>query len=129
MGISLLTNWRLQRDRCLHDLEHLAHLSRGNVHALGDLCRRGFTAQLLDQLPRGANKLVDDLDHVHREPDGSRLIGNGAADRLANPPRGICGKLVAAAVLELVHCLHQTDVALLDQVEELQPATAIFLGY
>ena len=112
----------------LHDLEHPAHLGLGNVHALGNLCRPGFAAQLLDQLPRDANQFVDDLDHVHREADGARLVGNGAADCLANPPRGISGELVAAAVLELVHRLHEADVALLNQVEELQPAIGILFG-
>ena len=82
----------------------------------------------LHQLPRGANQLVDDFDHVYRQPDGARLIGNRPADGLANPPRGIGGKLVAAPVLELVHRLHQADVAFLNQVEELQPAIAVFLG-
>ena len=72
----------------LHDLEHLAHFGRRNVHLLANLCRRGFAAQRLDQLPRSANQLVDDLDHVHREADGARLVGNGAADGLANPSSG-----------------------------------------
>src|SRR5713226_7272082 len=128
VGIPLLADWRLQRDRYLHNLEHLAHLGRGNVHALGNLFRRGFAAQRLDQLPRGANQLVDDLGHVYRDANGARLIGNGSADCLANPPRGIGGKLVAASVFELVHRLHQADVALLDQVEELQPAVAVLFG-
>jgi len=79
-------------------------------------------------LPRDANQLVDDLDHVHREADGARLVGNGSGDGLANPPRGVGGKLVAAAVLKLVHRLHQADVALLDQVQELQPAIGILFG-
>ena len=33
------------------------------------------------------------------------------SDRLADPPRGVRRELVAAAVLELVHGLHQADVA------------------
>jgi hypothetical protein len=41
------------------------------------------------------------------EAGGARLIGNAAGDCLANPPSGVGGKLVAAAVLELVHRLHQ----------------------
>src|SRR5947209_1265802 len=128
VGIPLLVDWRLQRDRYLHNLERLAYLGRGNVHLLGNLFRLGFAAQHLDQLPRGANQLVGDLGHVYRDANGARLVGNGSADCLANPPRGVGGKLVAAAVLKLVHPLHQADVALLDQVEELQPAVAIRFG-
>ena len=37
MGIPLLANWRLQRDRFLHDLAHFAQLGHGNVHAFGNL--------------------------------------------------------------------------------------------
>ena len=65
---------------------------------------------------------------MHREADGARLVGNGPANSLANPPGGISGKFVAAAVLKLVHRLHDTDVALLNQVEEPQPAIGILFG-
>jgi hypothetical protein len=47
---------------------------------------------------------------------------------LAHPPRGISRKLVSAPVLELVHGLHEADIAFLDQVEELQPAIGVALG-
>src|SRR5215472_15843217 len=128
MRIFFFTDRRLQRDRLLSDLEHLAHLGHRNIHALGDLFRGRLTPQLLDQLPRGADQLVDGLDHVHRNADGAGLIGNGAGDGLANPPRCVRGELVAAAVLELVHGFHQADIAFLDQIQELQPAVGVFLG-
>ena len=75
-----------------------------------------------------ANQLVDRLDHVHRDADGAGLVGDGAGDGLANPPGGVGRKLVAAAPLELVHGLHQADVAFLNQIEELQAAVGVFLG-
>jgi hypothetical protein len=65
---------------------------------------------------------------VHRDADGARLVGDGAGDGLADPPGGVGGELVAAAVFELVHRLHQADVAFLDQVEELQAAVGVLLG-
>ena len=68
------------------------------------------------------------LDHVDRHADGAALIGDGAGDRLADPPGGVGGELVAAGVLELVHRPHQARVALLDQVEEAQAAVAVALG-
>ena len=55
---------------------------------------------------------------MHRDADGARLVGDRAGDGLADPPRGVGRELVAAAVFELVHRLHQADVAFLDQVEE-----------
>ncbi len=72
--------------------------------------------------------LVDRLDHVHRNTDGARLVGDRAGNSLANPPGGVGRELVATAVFELVHRLHQADVAFLDQVEELQAAVGVLLG-
>ncbi len=87
-----------------------------------------LAAQLLHQLARGADQLVDGLDHVHRDADGAGLVGDGAGDGLANPPGGVGRELVAAAVLELVDRLHQADVAFLNEVEELQAAVGVLLG-
>ncbi len=76
----------------------------------------------------GAHQLVDGLDHVHRDADGARLVGDRAGDRLADPPGGIGREFVAAAVFELIDRLHQADIAFLDQIEELQAAVGVFLG-
>src|ERR1039458_410043 len=122
MRIFLFANRRFERDRLLRNLQHLAHFRHRNVHALGDLFRRRLASQFLHQLPRGADQLVDGFDHVHRDANRTRLISNGAGNRLPNPPRRIRGELIAAAVFELVHGFHQADVAFLDEVEELQAA-------
>jgi len=50
--------------------------------------------QLLDELARGPDELVDRLDHVHRDADGARLVGDGARDGLADPPRRVRRELV-----------------------------------
>src|SRR5438093_3193393 len=128
MRILLLADRRLQRDGLLRDLQDLADLRDRDVHPLGDLLRGRLAAQLLHQRPRRADQLVDRLDHVHRDADRPGLVGDGAGDGLADPPRGVGRELVAALVLELVHGLHQADVALLDQVQELQPAVRVLLG-
>ena len=127
VGIFFLTDGRLQRDRLLRDLEHLAHLRHRDVHALGDLLRRRLATEFLHKLPRGADQLVDGLDHVHRNTDGARLVGDGAGDGLTDPPRRVGRELVATAVLELVHRFHQADVAFLNEVEELQAAVGVLL--
>ena len=89
---------------------------------------RGLAAEFLNQLTRSADELVDGLDHVHRDADGAGLIGDGAGDGLANPPGGVGGELVAAAVFEFVDGLHQADVALLNEVEELEAAVGVLFG-
>ena len=65
---------------------------------------------------------------MHRDANGAGLVGDGAGNGLANPPRGVGRELVAAAVLELVDGLHQADVALLNEVEELQAAVGVLFG-
>src|SRR5580692_8886464 len=126
MRIFLLTNRGFEGDWFLRDLEHLAHLGHGDVHALGDFFRRGLSSQLLHQLPRSPNQLVDGFNHVDRDANRARLISNCTSNRLPNPPRGVGGELIAAPVFELVHGLHQADVAFLNQVEKLQAAVGVF---
>ena len=57
---------------------------------------------------------------MHRNPDGPGLVGDRPCDRLTNPPRRIGAELVAPLVLELVDRPHQADIALLNQVQEVQ---------
>ncbi len=126
--VFLFSDGSLERDGLLCDLEDLADLRDGDVHALGDLFRGRFAAQLLHQLTRGADELVDGLDHVHRDADGAGLVRDGAGDGLTDPPGGIGREFVTATVLELVDRLHEADVALLDEVEELKTAVGVLLG-
>src|SRR5262249_36904581 len=127
MRIFLFADRRLQRNRFLRDLQYLADLSYRNVHALGNFFRRRLAPKFLHQLPRRTDQLVDGFDHVHRNTDGAGLIGDGAGNGLADPPRSVRGEFIAAAVLKFVHSFHQADVAFLDQVQKLQPAVGIFL--
>src|SRR5579862_471501 len=128
MRIFFFADRRFERDRFLRDLQDLPHFRDRNVHALGDLFARWFASQFLHKLTRGADQLVDRFDHVYRDADRARLVGNRAGDGLPNPPRGIRRKLVATAVFEFVDGLHQSDIAFLNQVEELQSAVGVFLG-
>ena len=72
--------------------------------------------------------LADAVDHVHRDADRAALVGDGAGDRLPDPPGGIGGEAEAAAVIIFLDGFHQSQVAFLDQVEEGDAAPEIFLG-
>src|SRR5216683_2720434 len=128
MRVFFFADRRFERNRLLRDLQNLAHFGHRNVHALGDFLAGRRAIQFLHELAAGAHQLVDRFDHVHRNTNRARLIGDRARDGLPDPPRCIRRKLVPAAPLELVHRLHQTDVAFLNQVEKLQSAVGIFLG-
>src|SRR6202034_1065358 len=96
-------------------------------HTASDLFRGGFATKLLHELTAGADKLVDGLDHVHRDTDGAGLVRDGAGNGLTDPPGSVGREFVTATVLELVDGLHETDVALLNEVEELQAAVGVLL--
>src|SRR5262245_3907645 len=127
MTVFLVADRGFQAERLLGDLQDLAHLLERHGELFGKLLRRWFAPDLVQQLSRGAHDLVDGLDHVHGNANGAGLVSNRAGDGLPDPPCGVGRKLVAAPVLELVDRLHQADVLLLYQIQELQAAVAIFL--
>ena len=128
VGVVAVADGRLQRDRLLRHLQNGADALDRQLNFLGDFLRGGLAAVFLDQLLLHAHQLVDRFDHVHRDADGARLVGDRAGDRLANPPGGVGRELVAAAVFEFLDRLHQAHVAFLDQVEEGEAAVGVFLG-
>src|SRR3954454_18806161 len=129
VGVVLFADRCLQRHRLLRQLLDLAHPLRRELHLDADLFRRRFAAQVLQQLTLDAHELVDGLDHVHRDADRARLVSDGARDRLPDPPRRVGRELVALGVVELLDRTDQTEVALLDQVEEGHAAAGVALGH
>src|SRR5581483_1754063 len=126
--IFLFSNRSFEGNRLLRDLQNFPDFRNRDIHALGNFFRSWFAPQFLYKLPRGADQLVDRFDHVYRDSNRTRLVGNGTSNCLPDPPRRISRKLIPAAVLELVDRFHQTDVALLDQIQELQTAVGVLLG-
>ena len=128
VGVLLLTDGGFQRDGLLGDLVDLSDFGDRHFHPASDFLDGRLATELLHQHAGGSGQLVDGFDHVHRNPDGPRLVCDGTSDRLTDPPRGVGRELVASAVLELIHRLHQTDVAFLDEVEELETAISVLFG-
>src|SRR3954464_3242037 len=128
MRVVVVADRRLHGDRLLGDFQNLPDFLLGHLHPLRQRRRVGLLPGLLQDLARDAVHLVDRLDHVHRDANGACLIGDRARDGLPDPPRRVGREFVAAPVLELVDRLHQADVPLLDEVEELQAAVGVLLG-
>ena len=72
--------------------------------------------------------LVQLLDHVDRDADRARLVGDRARDGLADPPGRVRRELVAAPVVELLDGADQPERSLLDEVQERQAAAEVALG-
>ncbi len=83
---------------------------------------------LLLQLAGCLVEATNAVAHVYWNADGASLVGDGARDRLANPPRGIRAKPISTGIVEFLYGLHQPQVALLDQIQKGNASTHIFLG-
>ncbi len=73
-------------------------------------------------------QLVDGFHHVHRNTDGTRLIGNGSGNGLANPPGSISTEFIAAMIIEFFHGFDQPQIAFLNQIEEKHTAADVAFG-
>src|SRR4051794_28515861 len=127
MRITFVADRRFERKWLLGNLQGLAHFFKRHAELLGKLLRRRLAADLIEHLSACAYDLVDGLDHMYGDTDGARLIGKRAADRLADPPRGIGRELVAASIFKFVDRSQEANVSFLDEVQELQAAIGVFL--
>ena len=59
---------------------------------------------------------------MHGDPDRARLVGDRPRDRLAYPPGRIGRKFETFLIIELLHGLHQAEIAFLNEVEKEHPA-------
>src|SRR5688500_9409720 len=93
----------------------------------GDLRQRRIAAKRsLQRSPRRADA-IQVLDDVRRQANGPASVDDRPRDRLSNPPGRIRRELEAAAILELVDRLHQTEIAFLNQIEEWQVRVLVAL--
>ncbi len=65
---------------------------------------------------------------MYRNTDRSGLVCDGSGDGLTDPPCGIGRKLESLAVVKLLNCLDQAQVAFLDQVKEEHASADISFG-
>src|SRR5687768_14271755 len=117
LGLLLVADRLLERHRRLRRALDRLDLLGLDARVLGDLVGRGLAAQLGHELALRAADLVQLLDHMYRDPNRARLVGQRAGDRLADPPGRVGGELEALAVVELLGGPDQAERSLLDQVE------------
>ena len=129
MAVLLLTDGRFQGNRLLGDLHDLPHPLHRQLHLLCNLLRS--TAPVPGSCRSCSGdpyQLVDGLHHMDRDPDGPGLVRDGPGDGLADPPGGIGTELIALPVIKFFHCLDQSQIPLLDQIQELHAAAHIPFG-
>ena len=125
LGVLLLADRLLERDRMLRHAQDLADILGRHLELLGDLLREGLASEPLDELALDVNDLVELLDHVDRDPDRPGLVRDRARDGLSDPPRRVRGELEPLAVVELLDRADETERALLDQVEKREPPSEV----
>src|SRR5439155_17876516 len=86
LGLLLVADGLLERDRCLSGALDRVDLLRGDARGLGDLLGGRLAAQLGGELALAAAVLVRLLDDVDGDADRARLVGERTRDRLADPP-------------------------------------------
>ena len=62
---------------------------------------------------------------MHRNPDGSRLVGDCPRNCLTNPPCRICGKFESLSAVEFFDSLNKTQVTFLNQIQKKHTAAHI----
>ncbi len=127
-GVLAVSDGSLEGDGLLGHLENGADAFDRELNFVRDFFRGGFASVFLNELFLDADEFVDRLDHVHRDTDGARLIGDGAGNGLPNPPSGVGREFIAAAVFKFFHGLHEAHVAFLNEVEEGESAVGVFFG-
>jgi hypothetical protein len=115
------------RDR-LADLAQTPGLLGPDPEPLGELFLGGVAPELDAQGVLRPPQPVQGVHDVGREADGARVVGYGAGNGLADPPRRVGGEAVAHLGVELLDGPDQAGVPLLDEVLEGHAAPAVLLG-
>ena len=128
VAVFALADRTVERNWVTADLHDAASFLDRHLGAEGNLFHRWLASEFLKQVLLDGAELGHGFDHVHRHADGAGMVGDGAGNRLANPPRGVGTELVAALVFVLIDGTHQAGVAFLNDVEERQATVAVLLG-
>ncbi len=122
--VALARRLRVQADRLVDRAEseesarHDRDRALGDLGRLGDLLEARLAAGLLLDLARELLPLGDLGVEVARDPHGLAVVGEGAADRLLDPPGRVGREATVHVGVEEVGRPREADVPLLDQVEE-----------
>src|SRR5918994_678249 len=107
------------------DIEHLADLLVSHIHGSANFFGGLLAFINLSQAMKSLSHAIDGLADMDWQPDRATLIGDRPRNCLPNPPGGVGAELETALVIEFIGRLHETDIALLDQVQERHAASHV----
>jgi hypothetical protein len=109
-------------------VDHAFDLPGGQVEGFAHLLHGGAAPQADGQTVPLPEPLAKGLQGVGRYADGFGLFVVGAADGLFDPVGRVGGKTETAFRVELVDRVHEAEVALFDQVQEIDAGPVILFG-
>ena len=124
--IAVFPDRSLERHRLALNLHHLEQLENGHPHLFGQLFRPRLTVESPLHLVSHLDDLISKLYPVDWNTDRASGVNQTARNALSNPPGRVGRKPEPQAIVELFDGSHQTEVALLNQVQKAQPAVEIF---
>src|SRR5579872_2702959 len=127
-AVFALSHGRVEADGVLPGLHDALRFFEREPDGAGQLFHCRLAPLFLPQLFAFGFERRNALEHMHRNANRAGMIGDGARDGLANPPRGIRRKLVAAPIFVLFDPAHEPGVPFLDQVEKAEAPVAVLLG-
>ena len=84
--------------------------------------------QSLSQLTRSTQINIQLFKHMHRQPNGTGLIHQSPLNGLPDPPGGIGRESVTQFRVKFFNGSHQTQIALLDQIQKFKATIDIASG-
>ncbi len=118
---------RVERGHALVQREHPAHFARLAAGKMRHVLHRRLAIAVRLEVARRAQHRVELLDDVHWQADSAGLVHDRPLDALADPPCGIRGETEAALGIELLQCVDEPEIALLDQIGQRHAAVHVVL--
>ena len=115
---AVLANRLLERHR-IGNAERQLDLGDVNPGLYGDLFWLRVASELRLQARLGSTNGCERVVQMDRDPNRSRLVGDGTSYGLPNPPGCIRRELETLAPVELLDGTNQSEVAFLDEIEEV----------
>ncbi len=110
-------------------IDSLLNLIVVNIRNLRQFLGRRITMMLLLKLLYHRVDLRQRTHLVKWQAHHTALFGDGLQDALAYPPHGIADELKPAGLIKFLCSLHQSNVALIDEVGQRQSLMLVLFGH